>query len=218
MSAKRERQQKIIELITEGPITRQEELNAALKDVGISTTQSTLSKDIKELGIAKVPDSEGGFRYQIPETSIGSERMSLEGDDLLRRELRDFVIGVESVAHTLILKTITGHAQGVCEAIDQAEWTEVAGTLAGENTIFILCRSLEACQDLEKSIWVHMRISSTNQLVSDVGAKSASNENPPIVRKEGVLVIRSQALQPLGNTLKQSREARLKGLAETSGL
>ena len=218
MSAKRERHQKIIELITEGPITRQEELNAALKDVGISTTQSTLSKDIKELGIAKVPDGEGGFRYQIPETSIGSERMSLQGDDLLRRELRDFVIGVESVAHTLILKTITGHAQGVCEAIDQAEWAEVAGTLAGENTIFILCRSPEACQDLEKSIWVHMRTSSTNQLVSDVGAKSANNENPPIVRKEGVLVIRSQALQPLGNTLKQSREARLKGLAETSGL
>ena len=202
MSAKIERQQKILELIAEVPITRQEELNAALKDLGISTTQSTLSKDIKELGIAKVPDGKGGFRYQIPETSIGSERMSLRDDDLLSRELRDFVIGVESVAHTLILKTITGHAQGVCEAIDQAEWAEVAGTLAGENTIFILCRSPEACRDLEKSVWVHMRTSSTNQ--------SVSNENPPIVRKEGVMVSRSQALQPLENTLKQSREARFR--------
>ncbi len=218
MSAKKERQQKILELITEGSITRQEELNAALQEVGISTTQSTLSKDIKELGIAKAPDGEGGFRYQIPGIPIGSERMSLQGDGLLRRELQDFVIGVEAVAHTLILKTITGHAQGVCEAIDQAEWAEVAGTLAGENTIFIICRSSEACQDLEKSIWLQMRTWSTNQSVSGVGINSVSNENPSIARKEGVLVIRSQALQPLGNTLKQSREARLKGLAEKSGL
>ena len=144
--------------------------------------------------------------------------MSLHGDDLLRRELQDFVIGVEAVAHMLILKTITGHAQGVCEAIDQAEWAEVAGTLAGENTIFIICRSSEACQDLEKSIWLQMKTWSTNQSVSGVGINSVSNENPSVARKEGVLVIRSQALQPLENTLKQSREARLKGLAEKSGL
>ena len=152
MSAKKERQQKILELITEGSITRQEELNAALQEVGISTTQSTLSKDIKELGVVKVPDGEGGFRYQVPGAFIGADRLVLQGENLLRRELQDFVVSVDGVDHTLVVKTVTGHAQGVCESIDQMLWPEVVGTLAGENTIFILCRSPEARENLERVI------------------------------------------------------------------
>ncbi len=152
MSAKKERQQKILELITEGSITRQEELNAALQEVGISTTQSTLSKDIKELGVVKVPDVEGGFRYQVPGAFIGADRLVLQGENLLRRELQDFVVSVDGVDHTLVVKTVTGHAQGVCESIDQMLWPEVVGTLAGENTIFILCRSPEARENLERVI------------------------------------------------------------------
>ena len=154
MNAKQERQQKILELISDQSIARQEELSAALKDVGISTTQSTLSKDIKELGVVKVPDGDGGFRYRAPGAFVGADQRPLQGENLLQRELQDFVVSVEAVAQTLVLKTITGHAQGVCEAIDRAEWEEVAGTLAGENTIFILCRSPEACQNLEKRVWI----------------------------------------------------------------
>ncbi len=150
MSAKQERQQKILELIADQPIARQEELGAALKGVGISTTQSTLSKDIKELGVVKVPDGKGGFRYRVPGAYVGAD--PLAGENLLRRELQDFVIGVDGVDHTLVVKTITGHAQGVCESIDQMSWPEVVGTLAGENTIFILCRSPEARQRLERDI------------------------------------------------------------------
>ena len=152
MSAKQERQQKILELIAHQPIARQEELSTALMDVGISTTQSTLSKDIKELGVVKVPDGEGGFRYQVPGAFIGTDRLILQGENLLRRELQDFVVSVDGVDHTLVVKTITGHAQGVCESIDQMSWPEVVGTLAGENTIFILCRSPEARMNLERDI------------------------------------------------------------------
>ncbi|MDP6037235.1 MAG: arginine repressor [Candidatus Latescibacteria bacterium] len=152
MSAKDQRQQKILELISGQLIARQEELSAALKDIGISTTQSTLSKDIKELGIAKAPDGEGGFRYHIRGALHGPERSYLQGEELLQRELKDFVVGVDGAGYTVVVKTITGHAQGVCEAIDQVAWPEVVGTLAGENTIFILCRSEAECRRLRSRV------------------------------------------------------------------
>ncbi len=138
MNEKQKRHRKILDLIASRSIGKQEALSRALKELGISTTQSTLSKDMRELGVAKAPDDGGGFRYQAP---AGRDRALLQGEDLLKRELTDFVVEVDGAENTLVVKTITGHAQGVCEAIDQAAWPEVVGTIAGENTIFILCRS-----------------------------------------------------------------------------
>ncbi len=152
MTEKQKRHQKILELISSQPIARQEGLSDALKAVGIDTTQSTLSKDIKELGVVKAPDGAGGFQYQVPSASEPIGRALLKGDALLRRELRDFVMRVDGAGHTAVIKTITGHAQGVCEAIDQVSWPEVVGTLAGENTIFILCRSEVDCRRLRDRI------------------------------------------------------------------
>ena len=138
MNEKQKRHRRILDLIASRSIGKQEALSQALQDVGISTTQSTLSKDMRELGVAKVPDGSGGVRYQA---STGGSRAFLQGEDLLLRELTDFVVEVDGAENTLVVKTITGHAQGVCEAIDQAGWSEIVGTIAGENTIFILCRS-----------------------------------------------------------------------------
>ena len=90
MSAKQERQQKILELIAHQPIARQEELSTALMDVGISTTQSTLSKDIKELGVVKVPDGEGGFRYQVPGAFVGTDRLILQGEKFAPARIAGF--------------------------------------------------------------------------------------------------------------------------------
>ena len=149
MNVKQRRHQKILELINTRAIGRQETLGEALRAEGILTTQSTLSKDIKELGVMKAPDGSGGFRYQVP-TAVG--RMALQGDDLLQRELQDFVVAVDGAENMLVVKTITGHAQGVCEAIDQADWPDVVGTIAGENTIFMLCRSKAACEKLKQDI------------------------------------------------------------------
>ena len=123
-------------------------MSRALKEVGISTTQSTLSKDMRELGVVKAPDG-GGFRYQVP---AGRDRALLQREDLLKRELADFVVEVDGAENMLAVKTITGHAQGVCEAIDQAGWTGVVGTIAGENTIFILCRSTAGRQALQEKV------------------------------------------------------------------
>ncbi len=149
MNEKQRRRRKILDLIASRPIGKQEALNRALKEVGISTTQSTLSKDMKELGVVKVPDGDGGFRYRAP--TEGGRRF-IQGEDLLRRELTDFVVGVDGAENMLVIKTITGHAQGVCEAVDQAGWAEVVGTVAGENTIFILCRSAAVREALRDKI------------------------------------------------------------------
>lgn len=148
MTEKQKRLKKILDLIALRPIGTQEVLNRALKEVGISTTQSTLSKDMKELGIIKVSDNEGKFRYQVP---TGRQPL-LQGEELLRRELTYFVTEVDSAENILVIKSINGHAQGLCEAIDQVGWPGIVGTLAGENTIFILCRSKAECQTLRKKI------------------------------------------------------------------
>ena len=152
MTGKQKRQQKVLELISAQTIGRQESLSDALKEVGIDTTQSTLSKDIKELGITKAHDGAGGFQYQVPTVAEPAGRVVPRGDGLLRREVRDFVRMVDGAGHTTVLKTITGRAQGVCEAIDQVSWPEVVGTLAGENTIFVLCRSEVDCRRLRGRI------------------------------------------------------------------
>ena len=148
MTEKQKRHRKILELVVSHAIGSQETLTRALKEIGISTTQSTLSKDIKELGVVKAPDGDG-FRYHVPGEG---GRVFPHGGSLLRRELTDFVVDVDGAENMLVLKTITGHAQGVCEAIDQANWPEVVGTIAGENTIFVLCRSATEREGLRNRI------------------------------------------------------------------
>lgn len=149
MNDKQERQQRILRVIASRPIGTQRALNDALSAAGISTTQSTLSKDLKQLGIVKAPDGSGGLRYHA---QADESRPFGSGSDLLARELRDFVVETDGAGHTLVLKTITGHAQGVCEAIDRERWNEVVGTIAGENTIFILCQSEEKRELLKERI------------------------------------------------------------------
>ncbi|MDE3001252.1 MAG: hypothetical protein OXU79_19415 [Gemmatimonadota bacterium] len=149
MSDKQERQRRILNVVASRSIGTQKALSDALSASGISSTQSTLSKDLKQLGIVKAPDGAGGLCYRAP---TDESRQYGSGSDLLARELRDFVVETGGAGHTLVVKTITGHAQGVCEAIDRAGWTEVVGTIAGENTIFILCQSVEKRERLKERI------------------------------------------------------------------
>ncbi len=145
MNAKQLRQRKILDLIAEGPIATQEDLANALRQAGVETAQSTLSKDIRELRVVKLPFDGGGFRYV---RAVGDPSPDA-APGFLRRVLTDFVVGWDRAENILVVRTIAGHAQGVCEAIDQEEWPEVVGTIAGENTIFVLCRSARSV----KSVW-----------------------------------------------------------------
>lgn len=147
MYGREKRHQAILEVIEAKSIGRQADLSAALQELGVHTTQSTLSKDIRELGIVKVP-APGGSRYQ----PARAPRETALSRSLLERELSDFVTGTDAAGHTMVVNTITGHAQAVCESIDQAGWEEVVGTIAGENTIFVLCRTEEAVSELRDRI------------------------------------------------------------------
>ena len=130
------RQTRIRELLYRRTIDTHEKLAEVLQQQGIEVSQSTLSKDLREIGVVRVPQANGGFRYTLPEA--GSTLRDLH---ILERELQDFLVQTEQVINMVLVRTASGHAQSVCEAIDRIGWAEVAGTLAGENTIFIVTRS-----------------------------------------------------------------------------
>lgn len=136
MRNKQMRQTRIRELLYSRAIDTHEKLAAILEQQGIEVSQSTLSKDLREIGVVRVPQANGGFRYTLPEAGA-----TVRDLHILERELQDFLVQAEQVINMVLVRTASGHAQSVCEAIDRIGWVEVAGTLAGENTIFIVARS-----------------------------------------------------------------------------
>lgn len=147
MRNKQMRQTRIRELLYQRAIDTHEKLAEVLQQQGIEVSQSTLSKDLREIGVVRVPQADGGFRYTLPEA--GSTLRDLH---ILERELQDFLVQAEQVINMVLVRTASGHAQSVCEAIDRIGWAEVAGTLAGENTIFIVTRSAQDAGELVDKI------------------------------------------------------------------
>ena len=136
MRNKQVRQTRIRELLFAEVIDTHEKLAEVLEQQGIEVSQSTLSKDLRELGVVRVPQATGGFRYTLPDSGA-----TMRDRHILDRELQDFLVQAEQTANLVIVRTLSGHAQSVCEAIDRIGWNEAAGTIAGENTIFIATRS-----------------------------------------------------------------------------
>jgi transcriptional regulator of arginine metabolism len=141
MAQKTERHAAVLELIGSHHVGSQEELRGLLEKRGISVTQATLSRDLRELGVVRVPGDDGA-RYALPETVVGDSIPALES--LLPR----FFSSIDGVGELVVLKTLASGAQPVSEAIDGSGWTEVVGTVAGENTILIICRSAQARQEV----------------------------------------------------------------------
>lgn len=146
MTNKRERQQVIRELVSTRPIGSQEELRQFLAERGWEVTQSTLSRDIRDLRIARVP-SASGIRYTAADTSAGDgSRATLASlvPQLFRR--------LDFVRELIVVKTVVAGAQPISEAIDSEENPDVIGTVAGENTILIICRSESARERVAKRL------------------------------------------------------------------
>ena len=143
MKSKQLRQYKIRELLQANHIQTHERMAEALQQLDIDVSQSTLSKDLRELGVLRVPRPEGGFRYALPEAGG-----TLRDQRILERELNDFLVGSDRAANMVVVKTAGGHAQSVCEAIDQMAWPEVMGTIAGENTILMVSRTAREAEQL----------------------------------------------------------------------
>lgn len=143
---KRDRHAAIRELVAAQPVGSQEELRQLLKDRGWDVTQSTLSRDLREMRLARIPTTDGP-RYASSESMAGEDARTLVED-----VLPQFFDSLDGVNELLVLKTIYGGAQPVAEAIDSAGWSEVVGTIGGENTVLVICRSREAREKLERRI------------------------------------------------------------------
>jgi transcriptional regulator of arginine metabolism len=130
--SKRTRHAKILEIIKHHRVASQEGLREILHAQGTEVTQATLSRDIRELRLVKVPDAEGSSHYSLPE--------EWESTPPLQTLLPTLFQSAEGVGHFLVVKTLKGGAQAVALGIDWEEWPEVAGTLAGDDTILIILR------------------------------------------------------------------------------
>lgn len=137
---KARRQARILELVGQRVVDTQEELAAQLQREGFGVTQATVSRDIRELRLVKVPTGEGRARYALAEAATAPARLS----DRLLRLFAECVTGVDHSENMVVLSTLAGTAQGVAEAVDALHLPEVIGTLAGERTVFVVVKPRRA--------------------------------------------------------------------------
>jgi len=133
------RQKAILELLKQGPVASQESMQRELAKQGIRVGQATLSRDIHELGLAKTP---GG--YMVAQVENAAEP-SLPP---ISRLAREFVLQVRAAQNLLLIKTSVGSAQPVAAALDEKDWPESVGTIAGDDTILMVCRDKKSAQRL----------------------------------------------------------------------
>ena len=131
------RQNKIIELISANEVETQEKLAELLKDSGFEATQATVSRDIKELQLIKTPASSGKYKYTLPEYN------TRRATDRFVKIFKDTILTATNSGNIIVVKTLTGCANAACEAIDSLEFPHILGTLAGDNTVFIVCDDAE---------------------------------------------------------------------------
>lgn len=131
----------ILRIVREQRIESQDGLREALASEGIMVTQATLSRDIRELGLAKLVDPQGGSYYANP--SEGTLRPDLG------QILPTLLVSVEGTGPIIVIKTATGGAPAVAAALDQAGWKEIIGTLAGDDTLLIIAKNPRLRQAVE---------------------------------------------------------------------
>jgi transcriptional regulator of arginine metabolism len=146
---KSQRRHALLDIINNNRVATQKELRQALIDSGFQVTQATLSRDIKELQLVKIADEEG-YYYALPgeQAARGTpgNRALLER---LKRTFQDAVLAVESGEFLIVVKTLPGAAQSVASAIDNAGLTNVMGTVAGDDTIFMAIKNHQAVGEVE---------------------------------------------------------------------
>ncbi len=137
----------ILALIKEKSIETQQDLTIALATMGFEVTQATVSRDIKELRLIKKLNNDGHYVYapHSDESSAGvSDKMSLI--------LQKSITSVDYALNTIVIKTLTGMAQGAASVLDAMQFSEALGTIAGDDTIFVITKSEDAAQKLCKEL------------------------------------------------------------------
>ena len=144
------RHAKIKEIIDKNKVETQEDLAAALRTEGIEVTQATVSRDIKELMLVKVPDANGQYHYAYPK-----EHNMLLTPGRLERTFQDSIIGIRVSQCMVVIRTLPGTAQAVAYAVDYMKWEEVLGTIAGDDTVFVALEDAEGVKAFLKRFKDH---------------------------------------------------------------
>jgi len=136
------RQRAVLEVLRQGPIASQEELQRALRKRGFKVGQATLSRDIRDLQLSKTASG-----YSLPQGESATAALPP-----VSRLVREFVLDARPAGNLLVIKTIVGSAQPVAAALDEEEWPETVGTLAGDDTILIVCPDPAGAKKLARRI------------------------------------------------------------------
>ena len=147
-SMKNKRQNKILELISEREIGTQEELAALLKEAGFRVTQATISRDIRELRITKMPIEKGRQRY----VSIQRDDPTDTDRERYKRILKDAIVSMDTAQNILVVRTNAGMAMAVAAAIDGIRFSSIVGSLAGDDTVFLAVKSKEEAEMILRRI------------------------------------------------------------------
>ncbi len=140
---KRQRHNAILELVRSGEITSQDDLMRGLKSRDIAVSQSTLSRDIQELRLAKA-----GGHYTV----VDSESAVQHSEGSLNRIMSEFMVDIDVAQNIVVVKTGSGHASTVSQALDEAGWPEWVGSIAGDNTVLVVARSSKDAKKLEQRL------------------------------------------------------------------
>lgn len=143
---KTQRHAAILRIVRQDTVGSQEQLRERLKAEGFAVTQATLSRDIRELGLAKVSAPDGGSHYSASAEGNSGVRPHLE------QLLPTMLVSAEGVGPLLVLKTTTGGAQALGLALDGAGWNEIIGTIAGDDAILVITRSERARRSVQVRI------------------------------------------------------------------
>ena len=136
---KARRHMKVQEIITKEIIRTQEDLADRLRLSGFDVTQATVSRDIKEMGLIKVPSAGEDYRYAVP-TEVHPTNLQ----DRLKRLLRETVVSINDTESLIVIRTIPGNAHALAAVLDNSNWEEVIGTVAGDDTILLVIKPKEA--------------------------------------------------------------------------
>lgn len=131
------RHAKIVELINKYRVETQEELAEYLNKEGFKVTQATVSRDIRDLKLTKVPTDDGKQRYAV------HQKDESEMSEKYIRVLRDGYVSMDMAQNILVIKTVSGMASAVCAALDAMKWGEIVGSIAGDDTIMCAVRSVD---------------------------------------------------------------------------
>jgi transcriptional regulator of arginine metabolism len=147
---RRERHGAILELVRDRALSTQAEVASALRDAGFDVVQTTVSRDIAELGLVKVRAPSGRLVYAPPGGTDGDRLRALGS------AMRRYAVTVEAAGQLVVVTTPSGYANALAQAMDEASHPAVAGTLAGDNTIFVATRDGISAQALQDELAGHL--------------------------------------------------------------